>query len=195
MIAAKQPPTSTFAEEDSQWQAVARRGRDADNCMRFAIGKSSLGQVLVAVTDKGVAAIFLGDDPDLLIHELRDRFPKADIVAADATLERWMAVIIDLVERPSIRFDLPLDVRGTAFQLRVWEALRRIPAGATANYSEIAIQIGRPSAARAVASACAANPLAIAIPCHRVVRSDESISGYRWGVDRKAELLRRERRA
>jgi AraC family transcriptional regulator, regulatory protein of adaptative response / methylated-DNA-[protein]-cysteine methyltransferase len=169
------------------------RGGGAGVSIRFAVGQSSLGRVLVAATEKGVCAVFLGDDPDALARELRDRFPKALIRPADEPFNRWVTRVVRLVEYPAAGLDLPLDIRGTAFQIRVWEALRRIPAGKTASYTEVARWIGRPTAARAVAAACAANPVAIAIPCHRVVRTDESLSGYRWGVKRKAELLKRER--
>ena len=129
-----------------------------------------------------------------LTRELKSRFPRARILPADREFARWVARVVRLVENPAVELDLPLDVRGTAFQVRVWEALRQIPAGQTASYTEVARRIGRPTAVRAVAGACAANPVAIAIPCHRVVRTDESLSGYRWGVKRKAELLRRERK-
>jgi AraC family transcriptional regulator of adaptative response/methylated-DNA-[protein]-cysteine methyltransferase len=162
--------------------------------IRFAVGECSLGAVLVAATEKGVCAIFLGDDPDTLARELQDRFPYARIVGGDSTFDRWVAQAVGLVENPTLGLALPLDIRGTAFQVRVWEALSQIPPGSTASYTEIAEQIGRPTAARAVAQACAANPIAVAIPCHRVVRTDESLSGYRWGVKRKAELLKRERK-
>jgi AraC family transcriptional regulator of adaptative response/methylated-DNA-[protein]-cysteine methyltransferase len=162
--------------------------------IRFAVGECSLGSVLVAATERGVCAIFLGDDPDDLARALQDRFRAARLVGADAAFERWVAQVVGMVENPVLGLDLPLDIRGTAFQRRVWEALREIPLGATASYTEIARQIGRPTAARAVAQACAANPIAVAIPCHRVVRTDESLCGYRWGVERKAELLRREQR-
>jgi AraC family transcriptional regulator, regulatory protein of adaptative response / methylated-DNA-[protein]-cysteine methyltransferase len=161
--------------------------------IRFAVDECSLGSVLVAAADKGVCAIFLGDDPDALARELQDRFRKARIVGGDSTFDRWVAQAVGLVEKPARGLDLPLDIRGTAFQVRVWEALRQIPPGSTASYTEIAQRIGQPKAARAVAQACAANPIAVAIPCHRVVRTDESLSGYRWGVKRKAELLKRER--
>jgi AraC family transcriptional regulator, regulatory protein of adaptative response / methylated-DNA-[protein]-cysteine methyltransferase len=163
--------------------------------LRFAVGECSLGSVLVAASDKGVCAILLGDDPDALARDLQDRFPNAPLVGGDAAFDRWVAAVVGLVERPALGLTLPLDIRGTAFQVRVWEALRRIPPGSTVSYTQIAEQIGQPSAARAVARACAANAIAVAIPCHRVVRTDESLSGYRWGVQRKAELLRRERPA
>ena len=158
----------------------------------FAVGECSLGSVLVAATDVGVCAISLGDDPDALVHDLEDRFPRATITGTDGDFERWMSAVIALVDDPRIGLDLPFDVRGTAFQQRVWLALRDIPAGTTHTYSQVAATIGAPTAVRAVAAACAANRLAVAIPCHRVVRTDGSLSGYRWGVDRKRQLLERE---
>jgi AraC family transcriptional regulator, regulatory protein of adaptative response / methylated-DNA-[protein]-cysteine methyltransferase len=170
--------------------AVRRGGEGA--AIRFAIGQASLGAVLVAATDKGVSAIMLGDDPDLLARELQDRFPRAELVGGDAEFERMVAQVVGLIEARGQRLDLPLDIRGTAFQERVWQALRAIPAGKTATYTEIARAVGQPKAVRAVAQACAANPLAVAIPCHRVVRTDGDLSGYRWGVERKRELIARE---
>jgi AraC family transcriptional regulator, regulatory protein of adaptative response / methylated-DNA-[protein]-cysteine methyltransferase len=161
--------------------------------IRFAVGECSLGSVLVARSAKGVCAILLGDDPNALVRELQDRFPRATLLGGDAAFEQTVARVIGLVEAPAIGLDLPLDVRGTAFQHRVWQVLREIPPGTTASYTEIAARVGAPNGARAVAQACAANPLAIAIPCHRVVRTDGSLSGYRWGVDRKRSLLERER--
>jgi AraC family transcriptional regulator of adaptative response/methylated-DNA-[protein]-cysteine methyltransferase len=160
--------------------------------IRFAVGETSLGAILVAATDKGICAIQFGDDPDRLVRALQDRFPNAELVGADADFEALVARVVGCVERPSDAADLPLDVCGTAFRERVWRALRDIPAGATATYGEIAAKVGRPKAVRAVAQACAANPVAVAIPCHRVVRSDGALSGYRWGVERKAALLARE---
>ncbi len=163
--------------------------------IRFAVGESWLGPILVAASDKGVCAILLGDDPAQLVHDLEDQFPKAELIGGDAEFEKLVAMVAGFVEMPSKGLDLPLDIRGTAFQRRVWEALSRIPAGSTASYAEIAKQIGEPKSVRAVAQACGANTLAVAIPCHRVVRTDGSLSGYRWGVDRKAKLLRREKGA
>ncbi len=163
--------------------------------IRFAIGATSLGAILVARSERGVCAIMLGDDPDALARDLQDKFPQAILIGGDADFERLVARVVGLVEAPQLGFDLPLDVRGTAFQQRVWDALRRIPAGATASYREIAERIGAPKAVRAVAQACAANSLAIAIPCHRVVRNDGALSGYRWGVARKRALLDREAQA
>jgi len=167
--------------------AVRRGGKGA--VIRFAIGQASLGAVLVAATEKGVCAIMLGDDPDALARALQDRFPRAELIGGDEKFERTVAEVVGLVEAPGQRLDLPLDIRGTAFQQRVWEALRAIPRGRTATYAEIAEAVGRPRAVRAVAQACAANPLAVAIPCHRVVRTDGDLSGYRWGVERKRKLL------
>ena len=168
-------------------------GRQAT--IRFAVGQCSLGSILVAATDRGVCAILLGDDPDALVRDLQDRFPRADLVGGDSAFEQLVARVVSFVEAPSLGLDLPLDVRGTAFQQRVWQALREVPAGETVSYAEIAGRIGAPKAVRAVAQACGANALAVAIPCHRVVRRDGAISGYRWGVERKQALLEREARA
>jgi AraC family transcriptional regulator of adaptative response/methylated-DNA-[protein]-cysteine methyltransferase len=165
-------------------------GRDLE--IRFAIGESTLGAILVAATERGVCAILLGDDPEALVHDLEKRFPRARLIGADAAFEQLVAQVVGLVEQPRTGTQLPLDIRGTAFQQRVWKALRRIPAGKTVSYAEIAQRIGAPRAVRAVAQACAANALAVAIPCHRVVRSDGDLSGYRWGVERKRALLDRE---
>ncbi|MCJ2036949.1 bifunctional DNA-binding transcriptional regulator/O6-methylguanine-DNA methyltransferase Ada [Methylobacterium sp. J-068] len=174
--------------------AAYRRG-GAGTEIRFAIGQCSLGAILVAATPRGVCAILLGDDPDALARDLQDRFPRATLSGGDTDFERWMAGIVGFVEAPGRGLDLPLDIGGTAFQQRVWAALRAIPVGTTASYAEIARAIGEPGAVRAVARACAANALAVAIPCHRVVRTDGALSGYRWGVARKRALLARERGA
>lgn len=160
--------------------------------IRFAVGACSLGAILVAATEKGICAILMGDDPDQLARDLQDRFPAAELVGADAGFEATVAKVVGLVEAPAVGLDLPLDVRGTVFQQRVWEALRAIPSGETVSYAELAARLGMPSGARAIAGACAANPVAVAIPCHRVVRNDGALSGYRWGVDRKRALLDRE---
>ncbi|MCY6380292.1 bifunctional DNA-binding transcriptional regulator/O6-methylguanine-DNA methyltransferase Ada [Hoeflea prorocentri] len=168
-------------------------GRDAR--IAFAVAESSLGPVLVAATERGVCAIDFGDDPDALVKNLQDRFPKADLVGGEPDFEQTVAAVIAQVEAPQSDFDLPLDIRGTAFQQKVWAALRAIPAGTTVSYSEVARDIGKPSAVRAVAQACGANRIAVAIPCHRVVRTDGALSGYRWGVERKRELLKREARS
>jgi AraC family transcriptional regulator of adaptative response/methylated-DNA-[protein]-cysteine methyltransferase len=170
--------------------AVRRGG--AGVVIRFAVGEASLGAVLVAATDKGVCTITLGDDPDVLVRDLQDRFPHAEFKGGDAEFERMVAEVVGLVEAPGQRLDLPLDIRGTAFQQKVWAALQAIPPGKTATYAEIARAIGQPTAVRAVAQACGANPLAVAIPCHRVVRADGDLSGYRWGVERKRKLIDRE---
>ena len=170
----------------------AWRAGGAATDIRFAVGECALGSILVARSKRGVCAILLGDDPEVLARELQDQFPKANLIGGDTDFEHVIATVVGFVEAPGVGLELPLDVRGTAFQQRVWQALRQIPAGATASYSEIAERIGAPGAARAVAAACASNTLAVAIPCHRVIRNDGKLSGYRWGVERKRELLRRE---
>jgi AraC family transcriptional regulator of adaptative response/methylated-DNA-[protein]-cysteine methyltransferase len=171
-----------------------RAGGDG-TVIRFAVGECSLGSILVAATERGVCAIQLGDEPEALVRDLQDRFPRATLVGADKDFEKLVARVVAFVEAPGLGLDLPLDVRGTAFQQRVWRALRAIPAGSTASYTDIARRIGMPKAVRAVAHACASNAIAVAIPCHRVVRTDGSLSGYRWGVARKRLLLDREARA
>jgi AraC family transcriptional regulator of adaptative response/methylated-DNA-[protein]-cysteine methyltransferase len=168
------------------------RAGGANAEIRFAVGECSLGSILVARSERGVCAILLGDDPDALARHLQDKFPRATLIGGDAGFEELVAKVVGFVEAPGLGLDLPLDVRGTAFQQRVWKALREIPAGSTASYTEIANRIGSPKSVRAVASACASNPLAVAIPCHRVVRNDGGLSGYRWGVERKRALLQRE---
>ncbi len=170
-----------------------RRGGPGET-IRFAIGACSLGAILVASSEKGVCAILIGDDPNALAADLQDRFPKADLVGGDKAFEETMARVVGFVEAPGIGLDLPLDIRGTAFQQRVWQALQKIPAGSTATYTEIAEKLGMPESVRAVAGACAANKIAVAIPCHRVVRMDGGLAGYRWGVERKRALLDRETR-
>ncbi|GAB3627694.1 Bifunctional transcriptional activator/DNA repair enzyme Ada [Pandoraea terrae] len=171
--------------------AVFRDG-GANEVIRFAVAQCALGALLVAATPRGLCAISLGDDPDALVREFQDRFPQAQLIGADAKFERWVAQVIGFVETPRIGLGLPLDVRGTAFQQRVWQALRDIPPGQTASYSDVAERIGSPRSVRAVAMACAANTLAVAIPCHRVVRQNGDVSGYRWGVAKKRALLARE---
>lgn len=171
------------------------RAGGANTEIRFAIGECSLGSILVAQSDRGVCAILMGDDPDELIRDLQDRFPRAKLIGGDGEFEQLVAKVVGFVEAPGIGLDLPLDVRGTAFQQRVWQALSEIPVGETASYTDIANRIGSPKSARAVAQACAANTLAVAIPCHRVLRNDGGLSGYRWGVERKRALLEKEARA
>lgn len=168
------------------------RDGGVDAVIRFAVGETFLGPILVATSDKGVCAILMGDDPDMLVRDLQDQFGKARLIGADAAFEATVARVVGLVEAPRLGLDLPLDVRGTAFQQRVWRALIDLPAGTTASYTAIACAIGAPKAVRAVAQACAANALAVAIPCHRVVRTDGALSGYRSGVERKRSLLSRE---
>jgi AraC family transcriptional regulator, regulatory protein of adaptative response / methylated-DNA-[protein]-cysteine methyltransferase len=165
------------------------------NTIRFAIAECSLGSILVASSKKGVCAILLSDDPDALARDLQDQFPKANLIGGDQEYEKLVARVVGFVEAPRIGLDLPLDIRGTAFQQRVWKELQRIPAGKTTSYSEVAKRIGFPKSARAVAQACGANALAVAVPCHRVLRNNGDISGYRWGVERKQALLARERMA
>jgi AraC family transcriptional regulator, regulatory protein of adaptative response / methylated-DNA-[protein]-cysteine methyltransferase len=168
------------------------RARGDGTEIRFAVGQCSLGSILVAATNKGVCAIELGEDPDALVRSFQDRFCNARLIGGDRDFERQVAAVVGFVETPARGLKLPLDIRGTAFQQRVWEAIRAIPPGSTASYTEIARRVGAPKAVRAVAQACAANAIALAIPCHRVVRADGSISGYRWGVARKRALLARE---
>lgn len=164
----------------------------ANTTIRFAVGECSLGSILVAATDLGVCAILLGDDPDALAKDLQDRFPNARFQGGDERFESIVAIVVGFVEAPALGLNLQLDVRGTAFQQRVWQALTQIPPGTTASYAQIAKSLGMPKAVRAVAQACGANSLAVAIPCHRVVRTDGTLSGYRWGVERKRRLLERE---
>ncbi|MDR1996196.1 MAG: bifunctional DNA-binding transcriptional regulator/O6-methylguanine-DNA methyltransferase Ada [Azonexus sp.] len=178
-------------------QVLGMRARDfraggLGTVIRFAVGQCSLGAILVAQSQRGICAILIGDDPERLVQDLQDQFPKAELVGGDGNFELLVAQVVGFIEAPSIGLNLPLDVRGTAFQQRVWQALREIPPGVTVSYAEIAEHIGAPKAVRAVAQACGANRIAVAIPCHRVVRRDGDISGYRWGVERKRELLRRE---
>ena len=171
------------------------RAGGAGAVIRFAVGQCSLGAILVGQSQRGICAILLGDDPDRLARDLQDQFPKAEIIGCDGEFEQLIAQVVGFIEAPAMGLHLPLDVQGTAFQERVWRALREIPPGTTVSYAEIAERIGSPKAVRAVAQACATNHIAVAIPCHRVVRRDGELAGYRWGVDRKRELLRREAQA
>ncbi|HEX6707766.1 MAG TPA: bifunctional DNA-binding transcriptional regulator/O6-methylguanine-DNA methyltransferase Ada [Albitalea sp.] len=183
-----------YAESDAVLGMTPARFRagGADTDIRFAIGQCALGAILVAQSERGVCAIALGDDPDALARELQDRFPQARLIGDDPAFAQRVAQVVGFVEAPALGLDLPLDLRGTAFQQRVWQALRQVPAGETVSYAEIARRIGAPQSVRAVAQACGANTLAVAIPCHRVVRRDGALSGYRWGVERKRALLERE---
>jgi AraC family transcriptional regulator, regulatory protein of adaptative response / methylated-DNA-[protein]-cysteine methyltransferase len=166
----------------------------ANEEINFALGQTTLGSILVASSKKGVVAILLGDDPDKFLRELQDRFPKAKLIGADKEYEKLVAHVVGFIEAPNQGLNLPLDIRGTAFQQRVWRVLQGIPAGKTVSYAEIAKKIGSPKLVRAVAGACAANNIAVTIPCHRVVRTDGSLSGYAWGIDRKRQLIDRERK-
>ncbi|KAB2897665.1 MAG: bifunctional DNA-binding transcriptional regulator/O6-methylguanine-DNA methyltransferase Ada [Burkholderiaceae bacterium] len=182
---------------ESSDRVLGMRARDyraggANTAIRFAVGECTLGAIVVAQSERGVCAILLGDDPEQLVHDLQDQFPQARLIGGDAAFELRVAQVVGFVEAPRLGLRLPLDIQGTAFQQRVWQALREIPVGETASYADIAQRIGQPRAVRAVAQACGANHLAVAIPCHRVVRSDGGLSGYRWGVERKRALLLRE---
>ena len=165
----------------------------ADTEIFFAIGECSLGSILVAHSARGICSILIGEDPALLARDLHDQFPEANLIGYEN--DELVAKVAGLVEKPGANFAFPLDIRGTVFQQRVWQALQQIPSGSTATYTDVANQIGMPGAVRAVARACAANALAVLIPCHRVVRTDGSVSGYRWGVERKRALLEREAHA
>jgi len=171
------------------------RAGGRDTAIRFALTQCALGVLLVAATEQGVCTIELGDDGSALLAALRQRFPNASFVARDAQFESWVQAVVGFVERPELGLNLPLDIRGTAFQQRVFRALQEIPLGSTVTYAELARRVGSPGAARAVGSACAGNVLALAIPCHRVVQSGGKLAGYRWGVERKSALLEREAEA
>ena len=171
------------------------RAGDAHTDIHFAIGHCSLGAILVAQSGRGICAILIGDDPEQLVHDLQDQFPKANLIDGIDGYDDLVAKAIGFMERPGVGLDLSLDIRGTAFQQRVWNELCQIPVGTTATYAEIAKRIGEPKAFRAVSQACAANSLAVAVPCHRVIRNDGTLSGYRWAVDRKRLLLEREAQA
>jgi AraC family transcriptional regulator, regulatory protein of adaptative response / methylated-DNA-[protein]-cysteine methyltransferase len=187
---------SRFYEASDQLLGMRARDYRAGGTgavIRFAVGQCSLGAILVAQSQRGICAILLDDDPEVLVRDLQDLFPKAQLIGGDADFERLIALVVGFIEAPSIGLNLPLDVQGTAFQERVWQALREVPSGATVSYTQIADRIGAPKAVRAVAQACSANRIAVAIPCHRVIRRGGDIAGYRWGVDRKRELLKREK--
>jgi len=173
----------------------ARRRKGGGETIRFVTVATPLGWALVAATERGICMTALGDDRDRLGVALRQRFPAAEVIADDAGLQKWADRIVRFITAPDQNLDLPLDIQGTAFQARVWRALQKIPLGKTASYSEIAAALGQPKAVRAVAQACAANKLALIVPCHRVIRSDGDLGGYRWGLERKRALLARERAA
>ena len=160
----------------------------------YTLADSRLGRVLVGATPRGISAVYLGDRDAILTGALRQEYPEATIRASGRKTSDWLRAIVRYLDGGAANLDLPLDVQATAFQRRVWEALRRIPCGATRSYGEIARSLGRPKAARAVARACATNPVSLVIPCHRVVRGDGGIGGYRWGIERKKELLEQEKR-
>ncbi|CAB1274692.1 bifunctional DNA-binding transcriptional regulator/O6-methylguanine-DNA methyltransferase Ada [Candidatus Nitrosacidococcus tergens] len=186
---------SRFYESSDQLLGMRPRDYRAGGngvIIRFAVGQCSLGAILVAQSQRGICTILLGDNPDTLVCDLQDQFPKAEIIGCDNQFEQLVAKVVGFIEAPSIGLHLPLDIQGTAFQERVWSALRKIPLGTTVSYTEIAKHIGLPKAVRAVANACAKNHIAIAIPCHRVIRLNGDLASYRWGIDRKRELLRRE---
>ena len=168
-----------------------RRGGDGV-MITFAISESYLGQVLVAATDQGICRIDFDDSPDALRSRLAASFPQARLLGDVPEFAATVTRVLSFLESPKQGLDLPLDVQGTAFQHRVWAALQELPAGSTASYSDVASRIGKPKTARAVARACASNRIAVAIPCHRVVRSDGALGGYRWGLERKRILLDRE---
>jgi AraC family transcriptional regulator of adaptative response/methylated-DNA-[protein]-cysteine methyltransferase len=172
--------------------AKARRPEKPGNTVRFGIGESSLGPILVAASDNGICAVFMDDDAEELVQDVQRRFVDVELIGDDPRFDEWMATVVAYVDNTTTEFELPLDIRGTAFQKRVWQALREIPFGTTINYAELAQAIGAPKSARAVANACGANPLAVLIPCHRVVRTNGDLSGYRWGIERKRTLLERE---
>lgn len=177
-----------FGMKPAAWKKAG-----AGETIRVTVAPCSLGQVLVAATDKGVSAIELGDDPAFMLTRFRTRFSQAEIAEDDAALADQVARVVELIDNPrDPGLDLPLDIRGTAFQQKVWQALRTIPAGETWTYGRLAEAVGAPGAARAVGAACGANPVCVVVPCHRVVGSNGSLTGYAWGTDRKKELLRRE---
>jgi AraC family transcriptional regulator, regulatory protein of adaptative response / methylated-DNA-[protein]-cysteine methyltransferase len=160
----------------------------------YSIAKTVLGKVLVAATERGISAVYLGDSEAKLVQELRDEYPRAELAPADDSFERWVKEIVQRVDGNPPRVELPLDLQATAFQRRVWQELQRIPAGTTRTYSQVARALGNPKAVRAVARACASNPVSIVVPCHRVIRQDGNLAGYRWGLSRKEQLLAQEQK-
>ena len=187
--------TGSFYTQSSKILGMAPatfRNGGVGETIRFAVGECSLGSILVAATAKGICTIQLGDEPVALVRELDNQFSRAELIGGDKEFESLVAMVIGLIEDPVQGIDLPLDIRGTTFQRRIWQVLQEIPAGTTSSYSMIAERVGSPKAARAVARTCASNPLAVAIPCHRVIRNNGSLGDYRWGVERKKILLFRE---
>lgn len=178
-------------QNESQHNSITPRKPPAMT-ISFALDRCSLGIILVAQSEKGICAVLLGDEQQYLLDDLQQRFPKATLIAGDSSFQQTVEQIIDVIEKPQLALTLPLDIRGTLFQQRVWQVLQQIPAGETRSYRDIAGAIGAPKAVRAVAGACAANAIAVIIPCHRVVRNDGSLSGYRWGIERKQKLLQQE---
>jgi AraC family transcriptional regulator of adaptative response/methylated-DNA-[protein]-cysteine methyltransferase len=188
--------TSRFYENSNEvlgMKPMEYRSGGINTEIRFAVGDSSLGKVLVASTERGVCAIFLDDAVEPMVEELKRRFPKAKLIGGDKDFEKLVAKVVAFVEAPKHGLDLPLDLQGTAFQQRVWNALREIPLGETRTYGDIAKKIGAPDAVRAVGTACGANHVSLAVPCHRVVGKTGALTGYRWGVERKKTLLEREK--
>ncbi len=181
------------AEMRSEWELEGEKPEAPCADIKFGVAPSSLGLVLVGRGAEGVCAVLLGDDRRALQRDLQERFRDATLLEADAELGALLEKVVQLVDAPSRSLEMPLELRGTEFQRKVWRALREIPAGSSASYAEIARRIGIPNGARAVAQACAANPLAVVIPCHRVVSSGGKLSGYRWGVERKRILLEKEK--
>lgn len=191
-----QSSSNFYQQANSALGMTARQYRQGGEqaTVRFVVGTCQLGEFLVAESERGICAILLGDSPELLITELETLFPHASLVADDPVFAQRVAQVVSVLEQPARKFELALDIQGTAFQQQVWQALRSIPVGETVSYRDLATRIGKPKAVRAVAGACAANKLAVIIPCHRVVRNNGELSGYRWGVERKQQLLEIEAR-
>lgn len=186
-----------YADADKMLGMKARQFQHGgtDVVIRYGNAPCVLGVLLLAATDKGICSIELGDNEKDLTEALRHRFPRAQLEPMNEQIEQWLRALVQFIEQPRSALQLPLDIQGTAFQRQVWQALQDIPLGTTASYTDIAARIGKPSAARAVATACASNTLALAIPCHRVIRGNGELAGYRWGIERKRELLQREAKA
>lgn len=186
-----QSGSNYYQQADAVLGMTAKQYRQGGEQMiiQFVVGSCRLGEFLVAQSERGICAILLGNDAQQLVHELETLFPHSSLTAGDEAFSHSVVQVVSFLEHPGSHFALPLDIQGTAFQQQVWQALRDIPAGQTASYRDIAERIGKPQAVRAVAGACAANKLAVIIPCHRVVRNDGALSGYRWGVERKRQLL------